>query len=319
MLGHGPPATRGVARVMENSRGHAEQASGHPAFLEGRAASAPQESTQCRASPAYRRLVASLVHRGHGIEALCFFLALPRDALTDLVVQLDLPTPVDTVFKPRGGAHAWTQNDYVRLLTAWEGDWRCGAIAETLGRSKSSIWAKARRLGLPTRERQSLRQPATIAPPRLRQLDLFARLSDAPLGIWPPPADIRQWKARGTAEDVVIRRKQGRDEIEWTRDLCQHVQNRFWSGQRNKSVAADLGISLRAITSMKCRMQIPRDFPREWLSAVFRPEKAAEHIAAMGYVERSCKKNPNYTYWLLPRKHTRSRRDCWTGYYLGEH
>ena len=305
--------------ALQSFERQVDQAPGSPVLHDGCTGSLAASVSSDRASATYRRLVAALVDRGHGIEALCFFLALAREALIELVVQLDLPTPADVAFRPRGGAHAWTQDDYVRLLAAWEGDWRCGAIAETLGRSKSSIWAKARRLGLPTRERQSLCQPATIAPPRLRQLDLFARLSDAPLGVWPPPAEIREWKARGTTEHVVVRRKYGRDEIEWTRELCQHVQNRFWSGQRNKSVASDLGISLRAITSMKCRMQIPRDFPREWLSAVFRPEKAAEHIAAMGYVERSCKKNPNYTYWLLPRQHTRSRRDCWTGYYLGEH
>lgn len=263
------------------------------------------------------RLVAALVHRGHGIDAICFFLALARDFLLDAMVKLDLPTPPDAPFRPRGGAHAWTQDDYRRLLNAWENDWRCGAIAETLGRSKSSVWAKARRLGLPKRDRHVLLQPAIIESPRRRQLDLFPLIS-TDTEAWPPPATIREWKPLGTDADVTIRRKSGRDnEVEWDKELRDHVQNRFWSGQRNKAIARDLGITLRAITSMKCRMEIPRKMPREWLSDVYRPEKVAEHIAAMNYVERQCRKNPDYTFWAKRGARPHSRRDLWGGYYAG--
>ena len=263
------------------------------------------------------RLLAGMVHQGFGIEALCFFLSLARDALLDLVIQLDLPTPPDVAFRPRGGTRAWTQDDYGRLFQAWEDGWRCGAISETLGRSKSSVWAKARRLGLPKRDRGALLQPELIAPPRTRQLDLFPRGFETPAEAWPPPPEVREWKVRGTTEDITVSRKRDNEAL-WTRELCDHVERRFWSGQKNKAIARDLGISLRAITSMRWRMQIPK-LPRDWLRDGYCPDRAARHIAAMGYVKKTCKTNTSYTYWLLPRLHTRSRRDIANGHYVGEY
>ena len=277
----------------------------------------PPRETGDRPSATYGRLLAGLVHQGFGVEALCFFLSLAREALLDLVVRLDLPTPPEVAFRPRGGTHAWTQDDYGRLFRAWEDDWRCGAISDTLGRSKSSVWAKARRLGLPKRDRRALLQPELILPPRARQLDLFPRGFEIPSQAWPPPPEVREWKARGTAEDVSVCRKRDNEAL-WTRELCEHVERRFWSGQKNKAIARDLGISVRAITSMRWRMQIPK-LPRDWLRDGYCPDRAARHIAAMGYVKKPCRTNSSYTYWLLPRLHTRSRRDIANGHYVGEY
>ena len=267
----------------------------------------PQEtaSTTHRHTSGYLRLVSALVRHGHGIEALCFFLSLPRDALSDLVIQLDLPTPVDAAFRARAGLHAWTQDDYGRLFTAWADDWRCGAIAETLGRSKSSVWAKARRLGLPGRDRRSLCQPATIAPARPRQLDLFDR--SPALDAWPPPPHVTEWWVRGTDERVLAKRKRGRGDLDWTKEFREHFEKRAFSGQRNQFIARDLGISLRAVSSMKCQMHIT--MPRELLRDDFDLAAATRNIAELRYSKRPCRKNPQIWFWRKPQDPRIARRD----------
>ena len=251
------------------------------------------------------RLVSALVRHGHGIDALCFFLSLARDALSDLVVQLDLPTPADAVFRPRQGAHAWTQDDYSRLLAAWVDDWRCAAIAETLGRSKSSVWAKARRLGLPIRDRRSLCQPALVPPARLRQLDLFGR--QPAIDAWPPPPHVTEWWVRGTDERVLAKRKKGRADLDWTKEFREHFEKRALSGQRNHYIARDLGISLRAVSSMKCQMHIT--IPRELLRNDYDPAAADRNISDLRYSKRPCRKNPQIWFWRKPQDPRIARRD----------
>lgn len=267
----------------------------------------PQETgpTSHLHTSGYLRLVSALVRHGHGIEALCFFLSLARDALSDLVIQLDLPTPADVAFRPRAGFHAWTQDDYGRLFTAWADDWRCGAIAETLGRSKSSIWAKARRLGLPGRDRRNLCRPAFIAPARPRQLDLFARQPAS--DVWPPPAYVSEWWVRGTDERVLAKRKKGRADLDWTREFREHFEKRALSGQRNHYIARDLGISLRAVSSMKCQMHIT--IPRELLRNDYDPAAADRNISDLRYSKRPCRKNPQIWFWRKPQDPRIARRD----------
>ena len=256
-------------------------------------------------SAGHIRLVSALVRHGHGIEALCFFLSLAREALCDLVVQLDLPTPPDVAFRPRHGVHAWSQDDYRRLMTAWADDWRCAAIAETLGRSKSSVWGKARRLGLPGRDRRALCQPAAIEPARVRQLDLFARLPS--VAIWPPPPHVTEWWVRGTDERILAKRKKGRADLDWTKEFREHFEKRAFSGQRNQSIARDLGISLRAVSSMKCQMHIT--LPRELLRNDYDPAAAERNIAALRYSKRPCRKNPQIWFWRKPQDPRIARRD----------
>lgn len=106
------------------------------------------------------KILAGMIGRGHGLEAICFFLQLTREALLDLAVLHDLPTPHGRPRRNRGGARAWTAADYTMLIGCWLANWRAASIGEHLGRSQGSIWYQARRLGLPRRDRKSLVKPA---------------------------------------------------------------------------------------------------------------------------------------------------------------
>jgi hypothetical protein len=110
-----------------------------------------------------RRMLAGMVAQGHGIEALCLFLSMTREVLLDLIVHFDLPTPHDRPLRRSGGVHAWKASDFPVLFTGWLQNWSAACIAHHLDRTRGSIWYKARRLGLPKRDRRSLHWPVAAA------------------------------------------------------------------------------------------------------------------------------------------------------------
>ncbi len=120
-----------------------------------------------------------LVGAGFGLEALCAYLVLAREALFEHVVRLGLPTPPDTAQR-KPTAKSWTVED-IRLLIAW----RTSAVhPEVIGqnlartRSANAVRAKARRLGLPVPPRKSLFRPTA------EQLGL--PLAPTPVALGPP-------------------------------------------------------------------------------------------------------------------------------------
>ena len=101
-----------------------------------------------------------MVAKGHGIEFLCLCLGLARTALLDLVVQLDLPTPHDRPLRKPGGRNPWSFGDTALFIVLWMAGWRAESLGVRFGRSRSSVWAKARQLGLPSRDRKLLFSPS---------------------------------------------------------------------------------------------------------------------------------------------------------------
>jgi hypothetical protein len=144
-----------------------------------------------------------MVGRGLGLETLCLYLAIARVALLDLIVALGLPTPPDRPHRRATGRWAWRHEDVAVFIELWMANWRAGAIAERFGRKPGAIWAKARQLGLPRRDRKSLTQPADPHAPwpppaagseipeksvAARALDLFPAASRRSIVVLPPPA-----------------------------------------------------------------------------------------------------------------------------------
>jgi len=112
-------------------------------------------------------VLSGMVAAGQGLDALCLFLSLSRDALFESLVRLGLQTPHDRPMR-KPGARGWSVPDTLRLIA-----WRMAGIhPETiglrLGRSANGVRAKARRLGLPVPDRKLLRRvdPATLSDPQ---------------------------------------------------------------------------------------------------------------------------------------------------------
>ena len=188
----------------------------------------------------YCTLLSGMVTRGHGIEALCFFLALTRDRLFDLIVQFNLPTPHDRPLR-RGGARAWTQSDFPILLDGWLNNWSAACIADRLGRSRGSIYYQTRRLGLARRDRRLLHWPEPAVPEP----------------ITPPKADPEKqrlparWPVHGGDKVLELTSKRKGLQVDWLKNLEAYVDVgwRVWSGQRISVIAENYGVSYGTIAS----------------------------------------------------------------------
>jgi hypothetical protein len=111
--------------------------------------------------------LAGMVGAGHGLDALVYFLGLTREALLDRIVALGLKTPHDRPMRRLAGKRPWIASDVQQLLHLWVMGIRAVSIAEQLGRTPGSVRAKARRLGLPKRNRSHLVRLAPAAAPKL--------------------------------------------------------------------------------------------------------------------------------------------------------
>jgi hypothetical protein len=101
-------------------------------------------------------VLAGMIRAGQGIEALCLYLGLARDALFDRIVELGLITPHDRPMRRPSGRHPWLAADVQLLIRLWVDGVRIVSIAGELDRSPGAVSAKARRLGLPKRDRRLL-------------------------------------------------------------------------------------------------------------------------------------------------------------------
>ena len=266
-------------------------------------------------APGYAPLIAGMISQGLGIEAICFVLTLAREVLLDLVVDHGLPRPHDRPMRAGSGTRAWRQGDYAVLVAGWLQNWQAAGIAQTIGRSKGSVWAKARRLGFPRRSRRGLVWPADLPKPE----PLETPAGDQ--GAQPQTTSCLSPRQRvpGTAEEIFLNRKRGGSEIIWVTPgephlLQRHVSMRRFSGQRPGKIAEALGISLRAVTSMLWWLQVPK-LPRELDTDDYDPGLAQTNIAELGYREAKCVSNPNYIFWQHRMQRTRSRRDQKAGVY----
>lgn len=122
----------------------------------------PASSQPSGTAPAQvvRRVLCGMISKGHGIELLCSYLGLTRTALLDLVVGLDLPTPHDRQVRRPGGRNPWPFGDTAAFIVLWMAGWRAESLALRFGRTRGGIWAKARQVGLPGRDRKLLFSPS---------------------------------------------------------------------------------------------------------------------------------------------------------------
>ena len=261
----------------------------------------------------YRQILTGMLARGHGIEALCMFLTLTRDVLLDLVVQLDLPTPHDRPYRRTGGARAWESSDHCTLLMGWLGNWPTACIAQQIKRSRGSIWAKTRRMGLPRRDRRSLSWPEGLP---------IASVSPV-VEVLPEPArpDIpkrlpTKWLVRGTDEPLELTSKRNGLEVDWAGNTKALIElgMRCWGGQLISKMAEDFGVSYRAVTSQLHWLQV-KSPTRTELTESFDRSVAEENIKKAGYKLMFCKSDTRFPYWADRIARTRSKRDVKVGFY----
>jgi hypothetical protein len=248
----------------------------------------------------YRMLLGGMLRQGHGIEALCLFLTLTRDALFDLVVQLDLPTPHERPLRRSGGSRAWGQKDFEILLDGWLNNWSAAYIRDRLGRSRGSIWYQARRLGLPKRERRSLHWPEQAIPEPIVAPETALTKRRLP----------ERWLVKGTDKVLELTSKRNGLEVDWAANIDAYVDIawRAFSGQRTIRIAEDYGVSNGTITSQiwwmhakgpKNQKDLVDHFDRAWGEA---------NAKAGGFQLRRCEINSAFPYFYH-KDEQKARRD----------
>jgi hypothetical protein len=260
----------------------------------------------------YRQVLPGMLAEGHGIQALCLFLTLTRDALLDLVVQLNLPTPHDRPIRRPGGKVVWQPSDFPVLLRGWLENWSAACLADQLRRSRGAIWSKTRRMGLMKRDRRLLHWPEYLLPAASPPPETV--LVPDPV---PPRSKKRlpeRWRVAGT--DIELTSKRNGTEVDWANNTAALVElgMRAWGGQRVAKIADDFGVSYRAITSQLHWLRV-EDQPRGEQTDDYDREKAEAAIRKAGYKMFFCKSDGRFPYWADRVRRTRSRRDEKSGFY----
>jgi hypothetical protein len=248
----------------------------------------------------YRLLLGGMLRQGHGIEALCLFLTLTRDALFDLVIQLGLPTPHERALRRSGGVRAWGQEDFEILLDGWLNNWSAACIGDRLGRSRGSIWYQARRLGLPKRERRLLHWPERTAPEPV---------------VAPEASSARQrlpprWFVKGTDNVLELTSKRNGLEVDWAANIEAYVDIawRAFSGQRTIRIAEAYGVSQRTITSQIWWLHAIGPRNHKDLVDGFDRARGMANAEAAGFELRKCQVNCVFPYFFH-KTERRARRD----------
>jgi hypothetical protein len=259
----------------------------------------------------YRSLLASMLAQGHGIQALCLFLSLTRGALLDLVVHLDLPTPHDRPMRKSGGIRAWRAEDFPTFLAGWLGNWSAACLADRLGRSRGSIWYKARRMGLPKRERRALFWPDDLRSPAPAPLEMPAE----PEGARPRKRYPERWLVKGTDKKIELTSQRNGLEVNWAANVDALIEMgwRHWSGQRLSRIAEDFGVSYTAVASQLYWLDSQGPSSRaEWTDIFDRPRGEANARKAQ-YKLAYSKSDTRFPYFSYKSSH--SRRDKAVGFY----
>jgi hypothetical protein len=248
----------------------------------------------------YRLLLGRMSEQGHGIEALCFFLALTRDELSELIVQFDLPTPHDRPRRRSSGTRAWPQSHFEVLLDGWLNNWSAACIGDRLGRSRGSIWHQARRLGLPKRDRRALHWPQPV-------------ITDTPATPTTDPGRQRlpeRWFVKGTDLPLVLTSKRNGLEVDWAANIEAYIDIgwRAFSGQRPSRIAEAYGVSSGTITSQIWWLHAKSPKRHKDFVDHFDRARGEANAKALGFQVRQCKVNSAFPYFYHKNEQV-ARRD----------
>ena len=155
-------------------------------------------------------VLTGMIAAGLSVDAIALYLDISPAALFDRAESLGLTRPHDRPMRRAGGKNSWTPEGLRQLIALWMAGVRVRSIAAPLGRSRSAIYGRRRRLGLPPRDRRALHDRSIdecLATPPLR-----ARSAVGEADHWPdvrpaPPnsAPVDQSAPGGAAARIDLR------------------------------------------------------------------------------------------------------------------
>ena len=204
------------------------------------------------------RTLASLVGKGHSLDAICAFLGLLQVDLLARICALNLTTPHNgSVRRKNGNRNAWQLGEIRQLIEFWEQNLSSASIAARFGRSPGAIRAKARWLGL---ARRSYRDIITDIPPVV---------------VAPDPA----------TEPVAAPKRR---RLKWNNDLYLRLIERFLSYQHYEGIAQDLDCTPAQIRSKIQLLSLPPDRKRHLQSMDYQPNTPHALALKARFTNRIC-------------------------------
>ena len=165
-----------------------------------------------------------------------------------------------------------------QLITLWCDNVATSSIAVAIGRTKSSLYAKRRRLGLESRKRGDLRERSP------------EECAATPMSWMPKPLrDIVTAPFRAIA--ALLPKKSSPREKKWTPELSLRCSHLAFAGVSNASIAARLtaetgiGFSSKAVADQLSRIQAFRDRQKQPIRVLTEDEikeRAESHIDLWG-------------------------------------
>lgn len=246
-----------------------------------------------------------LVRKGHGLEALCFFLGLLQVDLLARLCALDLTVPHNGSVRRRNGRrNAWQIGEIRQLIALWEQNFSSASIASKLGRSSSSIRSKARWLGLWRRRNCDIITDVAPVP---------ALVTDATNGVPTPVTEATNEVAAAVIDaanevPAVVQKR-----TRWVNELYLLVIERFLGYQHYKGIARDLSLTPAQVRSKIQALGLPSDRERHLQSMTYQPD-TPHAIALRGrFIHQECPETGQV--YVTPRKNR--RRYC-PAYYKSE-
>ncbi|ACB97390.1 hypothetical protein [Beijerinckia indica] len=226
-------------------------------------------------------ILMGMVGAGLGIEALCLYFDLTRIQLCERLLALDLEMPADKPIRRFAGKNPWSVEDIRHLIRWWSDGIHVKSIAPSLARSENAIRAKARRIGLPRRDRRLLSYQDL---PPLKPLPLDEPSSES------LQSDILP----ETHSNLTLTPQTKRFGVEiWKKEHDDDALLLYF-GQINNAMAAQYlndkwgtHYSAAAVSSRWTRLGC-KGRNRKAMAASFDPVTAEANFKASGFVKRQC-------------------------------
>jgi hypothetical protein len=235
--------------------------------------------------PVLDQLVTAMASAGHSVAALSFYLGLQEADVRRRISALGVPQATERRLRRSTSKQSWTVDEVRRLLALWLDNVSVKSIAESVGRSTSSVQAKRRWLGLGVRERSRLSE-RTLKECRAIKLPWKPSINVAEIALW-----MRTPGIGAAPEPTPYRWELGRD---GTIDMRFSIL--AFGGLSSPAIVErmriefGLELSVKAVDNRISRLQIVRD--RAGIVHVFDEEgvqrKAGEVMRQLGAVQRQC-------------------------------
>ena len=247
--------------------------------------------------PTTESALVAMIDHGMGLNLILCCLPLTESAIRDWARTAMREVPVGPIKRNTRHPRAWRPDEYRLLTEGWLANSSALDIAQSIGRSRDSVYAKRRYLGLPARDRKALALVAKAKSENAPRLPINAdRVLTASQARAMPTKERRGKRWRVDNSDLVISMKANRDELVWTSEMYDEVALRHAALQHPLQNAHDWGVTLRTIQSAIFWQELP-DRDRSKLVPGFNQRVGADNLSASGYVKRKCANLENWSFW----------------------